>query len=79
MLVSLFRYNRRFISRIDAVTLDEVRSVAAEFLPAFLDPAKTQTAVACGPNDVQGMKEFFAGLGFDLNVIEDMEDSIMSN
>ena len=37
------------------------------------------TAITCGPAEVPAMAEFMKDLGFKMEIIEDIEDSVMSN
>jgi len=73
------KYNRRFVKRIASVTLDEVKEAGKTFLPRFLDPEVSMTAITCGPAEVPAMAEFMKDLGFKMEIIEDIEDSVMSN
>jgi Zn-dependent M16 (insulinase) family peptidase len=74
------KYNRRFVKRLASVTIDEIKAAAAKFLPQFLEADVAQTAVACGPAGVDKIVKTFAGdYGIKMNVIEDIEDSVMSN
>jgi len=73
------KYNRRFVKRIASVTLDEVKEAAKRFLPRFLDAEVSMTAVTCGPGEVPAMAEFMNDIGFETKIVEDIEDSVMSN
>ncbi len=72
-------YNRRFVASIAAVTMDEIKAAAVKFLPQFLDASATQSAVACGPADVESMSKVFADYGINVKVIDDIDDSVMAN
>ena len=70
-------YNRRFVKRLAKVTVSDVQSIANKYLPLFENPQLTQTAIACGASEVDGIKENFAQYGLDLNVIVDLDQSIL--
>lgn len=72
-------YNRRFVTKIAAVTVDDVRKVAEKYLPDFLDPDKSHTSVVCGPSDVESVTEDFKKYKLDLHVIDDIENSFVSD
>ena len=56
-----------------------MKEAAKRFLPRFLDPENSFTSVTCGPAEVPMMQEFMNDLGFKMKIIEDIEDSVMSN
>ena len=56
-----------------------MKEAAKKFLPRFLDPEVSQTAITCGPAEVPMMAEVMNELDFKMKIIEDIEDSVMSN
>ena len=56
-----------------------MKEAAKRFLPRFLDAEVSMTAVTCGPGEVPSMAEFMNDIGFEMKVVEDIEDSVMSN
>ena len=71
-------YNRRFVGRLAAVTLDDVKAVAEKYLPLFLKADETQTAVVCGTDKVEHMTYVLGHLGFEMTEIKDLENSILT-
>ena len=57
----------------------KVKEAARRFLPRFLDAEVSMTAVTCGPGEVPAMAEFMNDIGFKMKIVEDIEDSVMSN
>jgi len=72
-------YNRRFTRKLADVRLEDVSAAAADLLPRFLDPASTQTAVVCGTGGVGDAAEGFSKWGIDFHVIDDVENSFLSD
>ncbi len=72
-------YNRRFVKKLSKVSLGDVQSLAQKYLPLFMNPEITKTAVACGPSDVSSVKSVLDGLGYNLEVIEDLSNSILAD
>ena len=72
-------YNRRFVKKLAKVSLADVQDLAQKYLPVFMDPDLTKTAVACGPSDVEGVKAMFEGFGHNLTVIQDLSNSILND
>ena len=64
-------YNRRFVARIADVKLEDVMDLAKRLLPAFLDADLTQTAIVCGPSEVEDIVTSFRGHGIDLRVLDE--------
>ena len=56
-----------------------MKEAAKRFLPRFLDAEVSMTAVTCGPGEVPSMAEFMNDIGFETKIVEDIEDSVMSN
>ena len=56
-----------------------MKEAAKRFLPRFLDADVSMTAVTCGPGEVPAMAEFMNDIGFETKIVEDIEDSVMSN
>ena len=71
-------YNRRFVKRLDKVAIDDVQALAKKYLPLFEDPELTRTAIVCGSSQVNEIKENFAQYGINLTVIDNLDDSILT-
>ena len=71
-------YNRRFVKRLAKVTVADVQGLAMKYLPLFQEPDLTRTAIVCGSSQVDGVKENFTKYGLNLTVIDDLDDSILT-
>lgn len=56
-----------------------MKEAAQRFLPRFLDPEVSMSTITCGAAEVPMMAEFMNDLGFKMKIIEDIENSVMSN
>ena len=71
-------YNRRFVKRLAKVTVADVQGLAMKYLPLFQEPDLTRTAIVCGSSQVDRVKENFTKYGLNLTVIDDLDDSILT-
>lgn len=71
-------YHRRVIQQIMNTTTVDVERVAKTYLKDFLDPSKTKTVIVCNPNDAEKVRKGFEDFGFDLETIDDLENSILT-
>ena len=71
-------YNRRFVKKLAKVNVTDVQGIAMRYLPLFQVANRMRTAIVCGSNHVNGVKEDFMKLGLNLTVINDLDDSILT-
>ena len=71
------KYNRNFVLALASTSTSRIKELAAELLPAFLDPAATQTAVVCNPGAVPDLVDEFKQFDIELNVVESLEESFL--
>ena len=71
-------YNRRFVKRLAKVTLNDIKDLALKHLPLFEDPDLTLTAITCGPGLVDSIVEDFKKYNLKLHVIDDVDQSILT-
>ena len=71
-------YNRRFVKKLAKVNVTNVQDLAMRYLPLFQDAELMRTAIVCGTSQVNGVKEIFMKLGFNLTVIDDLDNSILT-
>ena len=55
----------------------QIFQLSASILPAFLDPAATQTIIVCNPAAIEEIVTEFAEFGIDLHHIQDLEESYL--
>ena len=77
MIFAMLLCSYRFVRRIAAVELKDIERVAQKYLGEFLKPDNTQTSISCGPGEVESIRDFFKDLGFEMKIIQDLEDSIL--
>ena len=71
--------NRNYIRELEAVTVDDVKRVAKQYLSGFENPEDSIMAAACGPPQVEGVvKEFKEKWKIDLEVVDDVENSFLA-
>ena len=71
-------YNRRFVKRLAKVTVADVQRLAMKYLPLFQEADLTRTAVVCGTSQVKGVAESLKQYGLDLTIIDDIDNSILT-
>lgn len=71
-------YSRRFVKMLSEVTADDVKRVAKKYLHTFFYPKLTYTSVVCSPKDIKVVKEMLNEYKIDLNEIDDLENSILT-
>jgi len=71
------KYNRNFVLALASTSTSRIKELAAELLPAFLDPAATQTAIVCNPGAVPDLVDEFKQFDIELNVVESLEESFL--
>ena len=71
-------YNRRFVKKLAKVTVADVQRLARKYLPLFEEVELTRTAVVCGSSQVKGVAENFKQYGLNLTVIDDVDNSILT-
>ena len=73
-------YARRFVKRLAEVTIEDVTEVADKYLPTFLNPNQTHTAIVCGPGEVESIQKLFSEFEppFHLEEVTDLENSILT-
>ena len=71
-------YNRRFVKKLAKVTVADVQRLAMKYLPLFQEVELTRTAIVCGSSQVEGVTENFKQYGLDLTVIDDVDNSILT-
>ena len=71
-------YNRRFVKKLAKVSLKDVQLLAFKYLPLFEIEALTRTAITCGSSQVDSVTESFQKYGIDLKVIDDVDNSVMT-
>ncbi|XP_040563241.1 uncharacterized protein C05D11.1 [Lepeophtheirus salmonis] len=72
-------FNRRFVQRVGKVTFDEIRDSAIKYLPRFLDPNQTFTAIVCHSNDVDRVVQTLKEFNIEVKKIVDIENSLLSD
>ena len=63
---------------LSEVTLQEVKDAAQKYLHTFFYPKQTYTAIVCSPKDVNRVKDMLNEYKFDLEEIEDLDNSILT-
>ena len=71
-------YNRRFVKKLAKVTVADVQRLARKYLPLSEEVELTRTAVVCGSSQVKGVAENFKQYGLNLTVIDDVDNSILT-
>jgi Zn-dependent M16 (insulinase) family peptidase len=71
-------YARRFVKMLSEVTVEDVKKVAKKYLHTFFYPKQTYSSTVCGPKDIKVIKEMLNEYKFDLNEIEDLENSLLT-
>lgn len=73
-------YVPRFVKRLSEVSVEEVQAVAEKYLPSFANVNQTHTAIVCSPSQFEDVKTLLTDkYGFDLTVIDDLENSILTS
>ena len=71
-------YNRRFVKKLAKVSLKDVQLLAFKYLPLFEMEALTRTAITCGSSQVDSVTDSFKNYNIDLKVIDDVDNSVMT-
>jgi len=71
------KYNRDFVYALGNTSTESIKNLATRILPAFLDPATTQTVIVCNPSAVEDLVEQFQDFDIPLTVIESLDQSFL--
>ena len=68
---------RDFVFALGNTSTESIKNLATRILPAFLDPATTQTVIVCNPSAVEDLVEQFQEFNIPLTVIESLDQSFL--